>query len=201
MTWLVDAVPVDRRQAAASTRRSSVRANDRGDFEFVGLQPGAYLIGVNLLRPASPGEPYPPTYFPGTIDPGDAIPIGVGEGTVHEGVDLRLQDPILKGQLQIRVESDGGPGDVSVCLRNVSSAMENPGGSYTPSGPGEPVTITVLEGARYQLVAHVERRASHSESEVVEVTGDMGRQTLTLKANAQAPRHSPGFGCQPFFSH
>lgn len=69
-----------------------------------------------------------------------------------------------------------------------------------PSVPGESVTITKVEGARCQLLGHVERRASHSESEVVEVTGATGRQTLTLRANARASSHLPGFDCEPFFS-
>jgi hypothetical protein len=46
MTWMVDAIPVDPKEAALGTRRTSVRADKNGDFEFVGLLPGDYLIGV-----------------------------------------------------------------------------------------------------------------------------------------------------------
>jgi hypothetical protein len=78
--------------------------------------------------------------------------------------------------------------------------MGTSGRTYTPSAPGEPVTITVLEGEKYQFLAHVERPTGDSESEVVEVVGVTGPQTLTLKADAQAPGHPPGFNCQSFFS-
>jgi hypothetical protein len=200
MTWLVDAVPVDPLLVALGSGQRSVRANDRGDFEFAGVPPGAYLVGVNLLRPASLAEPYAPTYFPGTTARDDAVPIVVGEGANRNGIELTLHDPILNGQLQLVVLSDQGPGDVSVCMRDISTAMGKFGRTYTPSAPGEPVTITVLEGEKYQVLAHVERSTSHSESEVVEVVGVTGPQTLTLRADAEALSHPPGFNCQSFFS-
>ena len=62
------------------------------------------------------------------------------------------------------------------------------------------MTIEVLEGVKYRFVGHVERRESHSESEVVEVIGMPGRQTLTLRADAPALAHPPGDPCQVFFS-
>jgi hypothetical protein len=198
MTWLVDALPVDPKEGALSTRRKSVRTDKKGDFEFVGLSLGAYLIGVNLLRPPSPGEPYPPTYFPRTVNRDEAVPVAVGSGTVHESVDLILRAPIPKGQLEVRVENAAG-GVASVCMRTIGGSMGRDGGVYRLTGNG-PLTITVLEGMKYRLLAHVERSDGHSESGVVEVTGTTARQTLTFRADRRESSHLPEMDCSDFFS-
>ena len=194
MTWLVDLLPVDPSQAAMSTQRKSARADKNGEFEFVGLLPGDYLVGVNLLRPPNPGEPYPPMYFPGTVNRDEAVPVAVGSGTVHDGVDMILRDPLLKGQLEVRVEDAAGPGVAAFCM-STNGSFATDGGLYRLPGVGETLTVTVLEGLKYRLLAHVERRDGHSESEVVEITGTTTRQTLTLRADRRASSHPPDMYC------
>jgi hypothetical protein len=95
----VDAIPVDRRRAALSTQRVHARVDRTGQFEFSGLAPGQYLLGVNLWKSPSPSVPYKPTYDPGTTARASAVPIMIGESTVQDGLDLVLTEKISPGQL------------------------------------------------------------------------------------------------------
>ena len=119
------------------------------------------------------------------------MPIVVGTGSVHDGVNLTLRDPLMKGQLEVWVKSDRGSGAASLCEWQIG-AIARQSGTYSQSTP---VTVEVLEGVRYRFVGHVEGRDSHFESEAVEVLGGPGRRTLTLEANAPARKHRPGDPC------
>lgn len=75
--------------------RLQTRTSGSGEFEFRGLPPGRYLLGHNLYPESDVGtiedgvvpKP-PPTFYPGTSDRAAAIPIAVGEGTQHTGLDF-----------------------------------------------------------------------------------------------------------------
>ena len=58
MTWMVDLVPADPRREGFERGGRYVRADDKGEYEFTGVPPGEYLVGVNLRR--SPGCPLRP---------------------------------------------------------------------------------------------------------------------------------------------
>ena len=68
---------------------SSTNADDRGGFHLSDLESNEYLIRI---RPASglAGDPYPPTYFPGTADPGRAEKIRIASGAHIDGIDVKL---------------------------------------------------------------------------------------------------------------
>ena len=191
MTWMVDLIPVDLRREPAADPPRSVRADKDGDYQFDGVQPGAYLIGVNLRHPESLAEPYRPTFFPGTSNREEAVPVIVGAGSVHDGVNLVLRDPLMKGQLEVWVQSDAVSGDASLCVSHISATATQ----WVRYSQPTPVTVEVIEGERFRLVGHVEGRDSHYESEVVEVIGMPGRRTLTLRANVPARTHPPQDEC------
>ena len=91
----VQVSPKARGHHTAARSEFTVRTNDKGEFEFTALPPGEYLLGYDLrpgsdvIMPIVPGQ-HPPTFFPGTVDRRSAVPITVGQGTVHEGFDFRV---------------------------------------------------------------------------------------------------------------
>ena len=78
--------------------RLKTRTNAKGEFEFRALPPGQYLLGHNLyperdfIIHEAGANPVarPPTFYPGTSDRASAIPIVVGEGTDHGGLDFAV---------------------------------------------------------------------------------------------------------------
>lgn len=91
--------------------------NDLGEFRLFGLPPGTYYLAVSpsiasgarlttpaevrwaLQPPGAGAAPAPPqspvagyarVYYPGTTDPGGAVPITVGPGQVRDGLEFRV---------------------------------------------------------------------------------------------------------------
>jgi hypothetical protein len=86
----VNLIAVDPRRAETSRSRFDTRTNEYGEFEFSGLPPGNYWLGVNLLQSSNIGPGHPPTYFPGTTDRNAAIPISVGQATEQDGLSFSI---------------------------------------------------------------------------------------------------------------
>jgi len=189
MTWLVTLLPAHSSGGSFDPSGRSVGADQNGDYEFSVLPPGEYLVGVNLNRPPDNGAPFPATYYPGTVRRQEAVPVVVGEGTVHEGIDLTLSDPIRPGKLEIRIQDVVGSSSSVVCLQDITTPPSAPGGTY-PAAPPTPVVIDVLEGSRYRLIVHVEHPNGHLESDIVEVTVAPGHPTLTMSATLRGRAHS-----------
>lgn len=69
----------------------TARPNEYGEFEFVGVVPGEYVLGTQLSKPFRPKalcESMPPTYYPGTNDRGQAERITVGFGEHLDGFNF-----------------------------------------------------------------------------------------------------------------
>lgn len=71
--------------------RSPITGTDgEGRFEFRGLQPGDYYLGINLDRPISTAVPYSRVYYPGTEDLEFAETIRISEEAGVIEADLPL---------------------------------------------------------------------------------------------------------------
>ncbi|MEO5896890.1 MAG: hypothetical protein ABIS06_14430 [Vicinamibacterales bacterium] len=197
MTWMVSLLPANPRGGHVDPRGRIARADQNGDYEFSVVAPGDYLVGVNLNLPPNNGAPVPATYYPGTIRRQEAVPVVVGEGTVHGGIDITLPDPIRPVKLEVRIQEVVGASSSVVCLQDITTPLSAPGGTYT-STPRTPVVVDALEGSRYRLMAHVEHPGGHLESDVVEVTVASGHPPLTLNATVRAAAHAPGNPCGAF---
>jgi len=86
----VNLIAIDPRRADTIRGRFEARTNDYGEFEFSGVPPGDYWLGVNLLPPSNIESTRPPTYFPGTTDRDAAVPISVGQGTEQDGLSFSV---------------------------------------------------------------------------------------------------------------
>src|SRR5436190_18339947 len=180
----VDLVPLD----ANDERGATYAVSDAGGlFEFAKIQPGRYLVGVNLRRAPRGNAPFPPTYFPGTINKADARVIEVGEGNVNDAVDFDLPVSLATGQLEIYPQAPAGAAN-TICVLSV--------GTFPQFESGRPVEIRVAEGERLQLRLHAETASGqHLDSEVVEVVGHPGTHRLELSAVPTTRRHAGGFVC------
>jgi len=70
------------------------RTNEDGEFEITSVQPGTYVLGVNLMDQPRCTLPYPPLFHPGTTVRAEATIIVVSRGTVHAGFDWNLKEKL-----------------------------------------------------------------------------------------------------------
>lgn len=103
--------------------------NDRGEYRIFGLPPGRYYVSASYqgrmlgLPPLARGRPqsgvsYPTMYYPGALDPEQAVAIRLGAGEERSGIDFRLS-PVQAVNLSGRVvaAATGKPlADVAVTL-------------------------------------------------------------------------------------
>jgi protocatechuate 3,4-dioxygenase beta subunit len=171
--------------------------NDLGEYRFIGLEPGSYVIGARYvstrtpLRPDQPLPPlpeqpdmeYPATYFPNAPDPGGAKPIALESGTQVTGVDITLQRvPLLRVRGKV-VDPKGLPQTFTVLLVakggdlhtrvGVLPITRRPDGSFEISGvtPGVyTLAAWVAEGGLTRAAAQtVEVRDKHLDGVTLEL--------------------------------
>jgi hypothetical protein len=156
-----------------------VRTNERGEFEFAGVAPGTYVLGLNLSATPTTNVPYPPVYFPGTTDRSEATRIIVGNGTEQSGLEWRLTGRLPTGEIELLMETGGQlTTAASACV-----STRSPGGGKT-SSHSSTERISTVEGVRYRIVAYANTATHHFRSQPVDTIGAHGRRTLRLKATA-----------------
>ncbi|MBC8031893.1 MAG: hypothetical protein H7Z16_17555 [Pyrinomonadaceae bacterium] len=154
----VDLVPPDQINQRYQRNHLSAYTDEKGRFVFRSIPPANYLLGIRLSRLAEPTFAYPRTFHPGTSDPTQAAVIAITEGQTLEGYDLQLPgklDPrTIEGSV---VWPDGKPvPNANLCFEEVEhaegSSCHAGDAKVTPDGH---FSLTVLEGLRYLLRAHV----------------------------------------------
>lgn len=189
---IVDIVPHGH---ARRLPHSHVFTDERGEFAFSAVPPGDYLLGINVLRQPSRGDPFSPTYFPGTTDRSLATPVTVGAGTEHSGVDWVVSARLREGTIEVSFDTHGQPQkSMGVCVTMFDGDLRNSGGVGYERRADEPVVVHVVEGVRYRLVAHARTPAGFAESEIFDVVGAPGRQIVTL-ALASTSEKAMGAPC------
>jgi hypothetical protein len=87
-----------------------VHADDNGRYELTDVQPGDYVLGVNLTRETDPAVVYPSTFHPGTSAGRDATVIAIGRGTHVDLEPLRVPAALERYELEgVVVGLDGQP--------------------------------------------------------------------------------------------
>jgi hypothetical protein len=97
-----DGLPVpDQVQVSIVTLESSTRGmalvdsrsrytKNLGRYEFDGLVPGKYLVGISIADPPAKHSPYPTTYYPDTADRAQARVFTLERGQKLTNIDFRL---------------------------------------------------------------------------------------------------------------
>jgi hypothetical protein len=175
---VVDLVPED--PSHQSVIPSPAFTNERGEFEF-SASPGTYLLGVNIVRPPTAGAPFRPTYFPGTTDLSQAARVVIGTGTEQAEIEWVVNSRLGEGSIDVAFDTHGQPQkEMSVCVTMFNADFRNNGGTGYEGRSNEFVTVPVVEGVRYRLVAHARVPSGFAESEIFDVIGAPGRQAVRL---------------------
>lgn len=186
----VDIMPVDNQPQPRSGHikgTGSVWTNERGEFEFSGMPPGRYYLGVSLYNAPNPNGPsYPRTYYPGTADRESAVPIVVEHGRPSGGFDLVVPSVLSKGELEAIVER-ARPGLLKICIVPLENLFKI--WSTWPARPGVPLRRPVVDGQRYEIHAHVEFPGGHLESEPFVFTATTVKTVVRLRPDAPRTLH------------
>ncbi len=131
------------------------QTNDLGEYRIFGIPPGRYFLSAAYTRPmnSKADETFPPTYFPGVIDPAAAGRVEVAPGGQLRGIDIALrktrsvrlrgkfsgpesESDLRNGSLQLYPRSIAGMSSLVrnfTVIRGVSGTFELPNvlpGSY-----------------------------------------------------------------------
>lgn len=101
----IDPERVDRGYSPASYQ---VHTGDDGEFEFVGVFPGRYLLGTNILFDRIATSTAPRSWYPGRLTRAEAAEVLVGSGARVDGVQFTLPDVGARRTIQIRVVDEAG---------------------------------------------------------------------------------------------
>jgi len=137
-----------------------------GSFKLTALEPGRYLVSAGprsnsstgaraLLEPHLPAEEYVQTYYPGTTEFADAVPVSLGAGETRT-VDFRLtKRPLFRASGEVKaplVEPWEGTVQVDAAgdglVRRAYSGKASVPGPFVVEGlpPGQ-YTVTAITGA------------------------------------------------------
>jgi hypothetical protein len=147
-----------------------------GQFEFRGLAPDEYVLGVTLLDPPTEKDPYPKTFYPSVEGFNAAARLRIGEAEKIGNLDFRLPPKLTAAKITILVVgSDGRPAAGARVSVNDKEFNGPPWVGQTDSeGRAE---VSVFEGRTYSLWAGLAKSGND--------VGCKGQMDLTVK-------HSPG---------
>jgi len=75
----------------SSDDRTTIKPNADGTYEFFGQRPGSYFLSTRQVRVEDGRNRDSVTYYPGTNDITQALPIVIGHATLHEGFDFLVK--------------------------------------------------------------------------------------------------------------
>ena len=175
--------------------------NDAGYFEFYGIPPGRYYLGLNLDFKPNKDFPYPKTYFPNASDITKATIIVLQTAEKRDGLSLYLPMEVpeieLKGKV---VDTKGKPIKGAIVERyglyyGTLKESDDYGMRYIkqPVFEGRIVTdskgefvLKLLKGNKYRINSYLEEENSNenlleSEDLDIEITENIKPVTLILK--------------------
>lgn len=147
--------------AATAVERSTIAfTNDQGRFEFDGLPPGRYVIGVNVFDPPSAIAPYPRTFHPSSSTLSGATPIDIQDGE-PVSVDFRLPPALpmkrLSGVVIDEREAPVPGASLTIADAEFPHSLEK---SYVTSDEEGRFDVSVIAGREYlvTVVSHAAKR-------------------------------------------
>jgi len=176
-----------------------VQSNELGEFRIAGIPPGAYLVlasaqsgmrsemAVSIESVRQNRKGYPVTYYPGTINQTQAVPVRVKAGSAQQ-LNIRVtKQPLYR--IAGHLNEGTTPGGIMVIL--VSQATRSPFGVMRGSSDGSFVFPEVSPG-EYLLWAAADSNGSQNEAEIrlgaryLHVTGNVVDLSIPLMKVANA---------------
>lgn len=140
-------------------RGVGAQADDQGRFEFRGVPPGRFLLGVNLGEgpPDTGWNLFPRTFFPGTPDRSKAAIIELPEAGEKLNMNFqlppRLVSRLIRGSV---VLSNGKPAPCAMTgLIDARFAKDHFGGTHVRVEKDGHFTRGAVDGYKYAVQAYV----------------------------------------------
>lgn len=131
----------------------AVKTNDQGEFRFVGVPPGDFLLGVRIDSAPTPEEGIVPAYWPGVTDRGKAQILRMAAGEKRDNLVLRLGPRAATRLVSIELRrADGRPQAGATVWASVNGGSA---GSATTNGAGV-AKLSVLAGVSYSFSARAQ---------------------------------------------
>lgn len=146
----------------------SAWTDDEGRYEFHMVQPGNYLLGLNLRWAPDKHDPYRRTYYPGVNDKSEAALIVMGEGEKLKGYDLTLPPRLVERELSVTVVWPDGKPAAGATIRFEMNEGTSLGEAVKTDEKGMAV-INLFDKYRYILLATGERREKDVHADPVEL--------------------------------
>lgn len=155
-----EVMPVDDTLAKDPDLRAlTAQADDQGRYEFRGVPPGRYLLGVNL----GPNPPdiawnlFPRTFYPGTPDRSKAAVIELSEAGEKLNLDFQLAPRLTSREIKGSVVlSNGQPAPCAMTgLIAAQFAKNYFGGTQIRVDQDGHFTRSAVDGYRYAVQAYV----------------------------------------------
>lgn len=159
---------------ALAESRSEYTKN-KGWYEFDGLQPGKYLLGINIARPPDKHSPYPMVYFPNTSDRTQARVFTISVGEKLKNIDFHLPPKLPEITLSgVVVRPNGTPVvEAQVDIYDQEDAQRSLGFSWdVKTDRRGRFTLRCFKGRRYWLHAWKDKdylAGTGEQSEMIEV--------------------------------
>lgn len=146
----------------------SAWTDDEGRYEFHMVQPGNYLLGLNLKWAPDKDDPYRRTYYPGVSDKSEAALIVMGEGEKLKGYDLTLPPRLVERELKVTVVWPDGKPAAGASVRAEITEGTSLGETVNTDENGIAV-LKLFDKYRYILLAVGDRREKDVHADPVEL--------------------------------
>jgi hypothetical protein len=154
---MVHLIPVEQVNLPHQRDPSYAETDDEGKFSIKSMTPGAYYLGVRLLRITMSDFPYPRTFYPGTTKLEEAAVVTVIEGEPQTGLNFQLSKPMKTRKIEgVVMTADGKPAThFAVFTKDIEYAKGGMGdGHGVEIGPNGKFVITRPDGIAYEVYAH-----------------------------------------------
>lgn len=149
-----------------------------GNYSFTKVQPGNYLLGLNLKWAPDKDDPYPKTYYPGVKTRSEAALLTVGEGEKLKGYDLTLPPRLTERALKLTVVWPDGRPAAGATVRYEMNEATDLGTSVDADAKGQ-ATLSLYDKHHYIIYARVETGGG-THSVPVEVFVDQSLKPMRL---------------------
>jgi hypothetical protein len=162
-----------------------------GRYEFTGLPPGDYLLGVSIAAPPQRRTPYEATYYPGVSDRGRARVFRLSAGEQLTGIDIslpeRMSEVIITGIIKRADGTSVGTARVELYDARMPS-LPLPLGPSANTDVQKRFSVPAFRGREYLLRASAIRPgdASPTVSPAVAVRAVDGMPPVELVIGAAA---------------
>jgi len=157
--------------------------NQDGRFEFGWsdtIEPGEYLLGVNIVDTPDEDSPYAPTYYPGVRDRAQATVLKVGLGTVIEDIVFQLPPKLRKHTIRgVIIWPNGRPvTNAEVYLQDEARPSRSVSGFERTDAQGR-FTLSGYAGFNYEIIAAAEKYPNAPEGKKLEMRAEPYKIKLT----------------------